>query len=74
MLVIPLVIFSIAVLSYLFQNAVISLTNIGKHIITNIDSCLLVMNVKTVDTFYMMGYVVKAIQELSEQIQKLKDA
>ena len=33
-----------------------------------------VMNVKTVDTFDMMGYVVKAIQELSEQIQKLKDA
>ena len=33
-----------------------------------------VMNVKTVDIFYMMGYVVKAIQELSEKIQELKDA
>ena len=31
------------------------------------------MNIKTVDTFYLLGYVVKAIQELSEQIQELKD-
>lgn len=31
-----------------------------------------VMNVKSVDTFYLMGYIVKAIQELSAEIQELK--
>ena len=31
------------------------------------------MNVKGVDTFYMMGYVVKGMQELSEQIKALTE-
>lgn len=31
-----------------------------------------IMNEKTVDTFYLLGYVVKAIQELSEENKKLK--
>ena len=31
------------------------------------------MNIKCVDSFYMLGYVVKAIQELSEENKKLKE-
>ena len=31
------------------------------------------MDIKCVDSFYMLGYIVKAIQELSEENQKLKD-
>ena len=31
-----------------------------------------IMNEKAVDTFYLLGYVVKAIQELSEENKKLK--
>ena len=30
------------------------------------------MNIKSIDTFYMMGYLVKAIQELSQEVNKLK--
>lgn len=30
------------------------------------------MNMKSVDTFYMMGYIVKAIQELSSEIKMIK--
>lgn len=29
------------------------------------------MNIKSVDTFYLMGYVVKAIQELADKVSKL---
>ena len=32
-----------------------------------------IMNVKTVDTFYLLGYVVKAMQELLEENESLKD-
>lgn len=31
------------------------------------------MNVKTVDTFYMLGYVVKALQELEETVEQLQE-
>lgn len=31
------------------------------------------MSVKTVDTFYMMGYLVKALQEANERIRKLEE-
>jgi len=30
------------------------------------------MNIKSIDTFYMMGYLVKAIQELSQEVNRLK--
>lgn len=30
------------------------------------------MNVKSVDSFYLMGYMVKAIQELSDEVDRLK--
>lgn len=33
-----------------------------------------IMNVKSVDTFYMVGYLVKAVQELSEEVERLKGA
>lgn len=31
-----------------------------------------VMNIKSIDTFYMMGYVIKAIQELTAENKSLK--
>lgn len=30
------------------------------------------MNAKSVDTFYLVGYLVKAVQELSEEVERLK--
>lgn len=30
------------------------------------------MNVKSVDTFYLVGYLVKAVQELSDEVERLK--
>lgn len=30
------------------------------------------MNIKTIDTFYLIGYLVKAVQELSAEIEELK--
>lgn len=30
------------------------------------------MNVKSIDTFYLMGYLVKAVQELSAEIERMK--
>lgn len=32
------------------------------------------MNVKSVDTFYLLGYAIKAIQELSDEMKRLKGA